>query len=558
MSDIPFDIDDILNEINRKKEEIEREINSVSANAEVAAAKIVDEAIEKAAVAEAPAEIPAEEPPAEEVVEEAPADEVPVEETADEAPAEEAPVDKAPVEEAPAADDPFENEELNAAYFEDVDRIFAETENGDTPAEEASEAEEGVNIFDFAEGIPEAEADELVRSNKKDKKWNKTKKGKILTAVIIALAVVLLGTGIFGFFYVNGILNDITDDNPKGDGSKIEEWNGMDQLIVKFDDIYEESNVSSYRDMAKKWYYNGEPASSTNIYNVLLIGEDTRGDEIKDEGTLADSVIIGSVNIESGELILTSILRDTYAYYELVPGDESTGTYGKINECMSKGDLSAYINAVERLFKINIDNYVLVNFSNFKKIIDSLGGVTIDITAKEIREINNHPKVYGNVYIDGDAGSKKLTGEQALAYCRIRHIDGDDVRADRQKTVLMSVFNQLKSASVMKLTSVVSNLLPYVKTGFSKSEILSIGQYALKNGWLSYKIVTHTVPKNGTRADGTPITVCVGGKGSNFYNTWCWKVDFPLAAQVLQEKVYGKTNITLAENRPNFKNLRAY
>ena len=532
MSDLPFDIDDILNEINKRKAEIEQEINAVSANAEAAAAEITGEIIEEAPAEEAPAE---------------------------EAPAEEAPAEETPIEETAEADEAlFDNEELNAAYFEDVDRIFAEAENGEAPAEEAGEAEEGVNIFDFAEDFSENEAAEPVRSGKKDKKWKKTKKGKILISVIIALAVVLVGTGIFGFFYVNGILNDITDNGEKGESSKIEEWTGMDQLVVKFDDIYEDSKVSSYRDMAKKWYYNGEPASSTNIYNVLLIGEDTRGDEIKDEGTLADSVIIASVNIESGEFILTSILRDTYAYYELVPGDESTGTYGKINGCMSRGDLSAYINAVERLFKINIDNYVLVNFSNFKKIIDTLGGVTIDITAKEIREINNHPKTYGNVYIDGDAGTKKLTGEQALAYCRIRHIDGDDVRADRQKTVLMSVFNQLKSASLVKLTSVVTNLLPYVKTGFSKSEILSIGQYALKNGWLSYKIVTHTVPKNDTRADGTPITVCVGGQGKNFYNAWCWKVDFPLAAQVLQEKIYGKTNITLADKRPNFKNLSAY
>ena len=535
MSELPFDIDDILNEINKRKEEMENEINSVSVNIDEVQSKIAEEA-------PADAEAPAEPAP-----EEAPAIDEPTAEPVNE-----------PVNEPAEADEVnFDDSDENAAYFEEVDRIFAEADSASETAQEKPAEEGEVNIFDLAGGIPANGEDAIVKTSKKSDE-KRSKKKKILISIIAILVIAIVGTGAFGFYYVDKILNNITDDDNTDGNIKTEEWAGMDKLVVKFDDIYEDSSASSYRDMVKKWYYNGEPASSTNILNILLIGEDTRGDEIKDSGALADSVIIASVNTETGELILSSILRDTYAYYELTPGDESTGTYGKINECMAKGGLSAYINAVERLFKINIDNYVLVNFANFKKIIDTLGGVTVEMTAKEIREINNNPKTYGNVYIDGDAGEKLLTGEQALAYCRIRHIDGDDVRADRQKTVLLNVFSQLKSASMLKLTSVVTNLLPYVKTGFSKNEIFSLGEYALKKGWLSYKLVTHTVPKNDTTADGTPITTCVGGKGADFYNKWCWKVDFPLAAQVLQEKIYGKTNITLAENRPNFKKLSAY
>ena len=557
MSDLPFDIDDILNEIDKRKSEIEQEIGAVSVNTKdtkssepekAAEAKIVETA-EPAPVAAKPA---------------------PVAPEAEQAEPEPTSVAPEPEEDKTAPESVNENEEahfneheISASYFDDVDKIFAEKENTGDHAEEAGAKDEGVNIFDFVEGASASNDTAKMRSTRKsksDKKKKKSKKGKIFLSIIIILVIAIAGTGAFGAYYVNKILSDITINNNNNEEAnpKTEEWTGMDKLVVKFDDIYEDSNVYSYRDMVKTWYYNGEPASSTNILNVLLIGEDTRGDEIKDKGSLADSVIIASVNTETGELILSSILRDTYAYYELVPGDESTGTYGKINECMSKGGLSAYINAVERLFKINIDNYVLVNFANFKKIIDTLGGVTIDMTAAEIREINNHPGTYGNVYIDGDAGEKLLNGEQALAYCRIRHLDGDQFRADRQKTVLLDVFSQLKSASMIKLTSVVTNLLPYVKTGFTKSEILSLGQYAISKGWLGYNIVTHTVPKNDTRADGTPITTCVGGQGSSFYNVWCWKVDFPLATQVLQEKIYGKTNVVLADYRPSFSNLSAY
>lgn len=523
MSDLPFDIDDILDEINKRKEEIGQELTPT--DPEPKEAPTTGEANGE------PAEEPAEEP-----------SEEPLEEPSEEP--------------APEADEAhFNDHDVSASYFEDVDRIFAEADNASKPAEEKTAEDGEVNIFDFVEDNPTVGDDAAMKSSKKSDK-KRSKKRKIIISIIVILVIAIAGAGAFGFYYVDKILSDITEEDPNNkEDAKTEEWNRMEKLIEKFDDIYEETDVYSYRDFSKQWYYNGEPASSTHILNVILIGEDTRGEEITDSGNLADSVIIASVNTETGELVLSSILRDTYAYYELTPGDETTGTYGKLNEAMSKGDLKAYINAVERLYKVNIDNYVLVNFSNFKQIIDILGGVTVEMTAAEIREINNHPGTYGNVYIEGDAGEKLLTGEQALAYSRIRHIDSDIYRSERQRTVLLNVFQQLKDASLPKLTKLVTTLLPYVKTGFTKNEIIEIGTYGFTHGWLGYKVVTHTVPINETKADGTVVNVWTDDK-SYGYDTL--KVDFPLAAQVLQEKIYGKTNVILAEDRPNFRYLSAY
>lgn len=559
MSDLPFDIDDILNEINKRKEEFEREIDSVSVNIEDAQSKAAEKKAEPKNVEASPQPAPVD--PAPEKLqaiaenEKPQADPEPVEEAV--AVPAEAP-EEAPVEEpAPEADEAhYVNHDISASYFADVDRIFAEADNAAEPAEE-KEAEDGaVNLFDFAENIAEdGEDTTMKRAKRADKKQNKSKKRKVIISVILIVAIVLAGVGTFGYFYIDKMLGHITPEENNREDGKTEEWSGMDTLIEKFNDIYEESDVDSYRDFAKKWYYNGDPVSSTHILNVILIGEDTRGEEITDAGNLADSVIIASVNVDTGELVLSSILRDTYAYYELVPGDESTGTYGKLNEAMSYGNLNAYINAVERLYKVNIDNYVLVNFSNFKQIIDILGGVTVEMTAAEIREINNHPGTYGNVYIEGDAGEKLLTGEQALAYSRIRHIDSDIYRSERQRTVLLNVFQQLKDASLPKLTRLVTTLLPYVKTGFTKNEIIEIGTYGFSHGWLGYKVVTHTVPINETKADGTVVNVWTDDTS---YGSATLKVDIPLAAQVLQEKIYGKTNVVLAEDRPNFRYLSAY
>ncbi|MDE6111027.1 MAG: LCP family protein, partial [Eubacterium sp.] len=376
------------------------------------------------------------------------------------------------------------------------------------------ESDEGVNLFELggyeAEKAPRSVRKEKMKNSKK--KWRKTPAGKICVSLILVLVIAIVGTGGYAVWYVNDMLNGITKQDPDAPSvTTTDEWKGMDEFYENFETINEEGYAASYRDMVKKWYYNGEPASSSNVLNVMLIGEDTRGSEISDSGTRADSAIIGSINTQTGEIVLTSILRDSYIYYETTPGDESTGRYGKINGAMAFGGVDCYINAVERMFKVNIDNYVIVNFTSFQKIIDSLGGVTVTVSAAEIREINNHPNTYGNVTINGEPGDISLSGEQALAYCRIRHIDSDNARADRQKTVLLSLFKKAKDASAMKLAELATTLMPYVKTGFSKKEILSIGQYALSHGWISYKTVTYTVPTNETNTDGTALTTCKGG-----------------------------------------------
>ncbi len=428
-----------------------------------------------------------------------------------------------------------------------------------------------VNLFDLS-GDNQNKKDK--KKNKKDKKkknknkdgekekFSKTKKGKIIISIIVVIAVLIVGGGIFAAIYINDALNKVTED-PKNKPVTVEEWDGMNELVEKFDPINEapSSEITDLSDMAKTWYYTGKPVSSTHVLNILLIGEDTRGDEIEDEGTRADSAIIASVNIDTGKITLTSILRDTYAYFELEEGNKESGRFDKINAAMSRGNLDCYIRTIENNFKINIDNYVLVNFASFKTIIDTLGGVDIEIKEREIKEINNHQARYGNVTIkktfEGDKGVVHLNGEQALAYSRIRKIDSDNERANRQKTVLNELFKKAKSSSNVKLVELVTKLLPYVKTGASKQEILDMGTYALKHGWIGYDVQTFNTPENFDDEQGKTVKVAIGGtyKGKSNSGDWKWRADLPVAAKHVQETIYGKTSIVLNENRPNFEKL---
>lgn len=393
-------------------------------------------------------------------------------------------------------------------------------------------------------------------------KFSKTKKGKIVISILVILAVLIVGGGIFAAIYINNALNQVSD-NQENKPVTVEEWDGMKELVEHFDPIYEapRSEISDLSDMAKTWYYTGKPASSTHVLNILLVGEDTRGTEIEDEGYRADSAIIASVNIDTGKITLTSILRDTYVYFELEEGNKESGRYDKINAAMSRGGLDCYIRTVENYFKINIDNYVLVNFDSFKTIINTLGGVDIEMKAKEIKEINNHQARYGNVTIkktfEGDEGVVHLNGEQALAYSRIRKIDSDNERANRQKTVLNELFKKAKSSSNVKLIELVTKLIPYVKTGASKQEILDMGTYALKHGWIEYDVQSFNVPENFEDAEGVMQKTAVGGtyKGKSSISDWKWRADLPLSAKRVQENIYGKTCVVLNEDRPHFEKL---
>ena len=416
-------------------------------------------------------------------------------------------------------------------------------------AVEDAEADEMVDILSMTEEEPEAESEkteaevvseELIEEEEPAKKKKSKKKGRIILAIvalIVALSVVI------AIIRIDDFLNIMTNNN--GSVATTEKpWQGMDKLVEEFSPIdeTEATQLASLKDMIKTWYYNGKPCSSSHVLNVLLIGEDTRGEEILDEGTRADSAIIVSVNIDTGVITLTSILRDAYTYWETTEGDESTGQFGKINGAMSTGDINAYINCVENMYKVKIDNYVIVNFDSFEKIVDHLGGVTLELTEAEINEINNHPKRYGNVTIEktfeGSKGKIKLNGKQALAYCRIRKIDSDNMRADRQKTCMKEVFKQAKNAKKIDIIPIVKDLIPYVKTGFSKSEIVKIARYAISQGWLDYDIYMQNLPEHNL-------------KGGTAFGAWVWKCDFPADAYNLQYIIYGKSNITLAHIRPD-------
>lgn len=517
-----YNIDDILSEVKKRREEAEAQIKSDSDEKEIVGSLVNDEPTVEPTIE------PVEEPV--EVIDNADdenefVDASTIDDIIDEQEPVQEPTDEPTVEPAPEPDDAPEED------FVDAQALVEQNGQGENPL---------VVLQDV----------DSERAERKEKRKKKKKKNTA-TRVICILLIIILSACLGVFLYVNNALNQVTDDdNPQ---STTEPVMAMDKLIENFQPIEETdaAQISSLQDMIKQWYRNGTPASSSRVLNILLIGEDTRGKNVLESGTRADSAIIASLNADTKQIKLTSILRDSYAYWETTPGDESTGKFDKINAAMSTGDIHTYINAVENLYKIKIDNYVIVNFTSFEKIIDTLGGVELELTSAEINEINNHQKRYGNVYIektfDGNKGTLKLTGKQALAYCRIRKIDSDNMRANRQKICLSKVFSDMKGASSVQLLKILNDMVPYVRTDMSKNNIVKTAKYALKEGWINFDIKTSNVPEYRNEESGA---------GGIFYGAWCWKADYPMDAYMLQMDIYGKSSITLARTRVDYINCR--
>lgn len=544
-----YNIDDILSEVKKHKEKELREAENAFKPDENAEGFTINTE-EKSVITEEPTEteqeVQAEEEPQEEIfsiTEEDPAEDFATQEQEAE---EQEPVVEAVTEDRTHSVNDAEKQPTQVEETEEEGDGEAET----VIKEEKSDIPDGfVDLLEIANETEALEEAPIEPKKKKEKK-KASKKSRTIRIILLFIVFIFSLAVVFGVVYIDRALDNMTDDS-----ASQEQWGGMDQLIENFPTINETeaSQLSSLQDMIRDWYYNGAPCSSSHVLNVLLIGEDTRGDEILEDETRADAAIIASVNIDTKTITLTSVLRDTYAYWEDTPGDENTAEFGKINGAMSMAGIDGYINCIESLYKIDIDNYVIVNFTSFESIIDQIGGVEIEITAAEIYEINSHPSRYGDVYIEqsfeGDSGTMLLDGKQALAYCRIRKIDSDNARADRQKICLNQIFEGVKDGSTVTQLKVVNALLPYVKTGFSSREILSIAQYALSQGWLSYDVQMTTVPY---------ARINERGAGGTYYGAWCWKADFPQDAYYLQTLIYGKSSVILARERVDILNCNLY
>ncbi|MCM1188909.1 MAG: LCP family protein [bacterium] len=206
--------------------------------------------------------------------------------------------------------------------------------------------------------------------------------------------------------------------------------------------------------------------------NIALFGVDARTDKQLLKGSRSDSTMIASINLDTGDIKLVSIYRDTYL---------NTGNkYTKCNAAYSYGGAEQAIKMLNMNLDMDIENFVTVGYKGLSEVIDGLGGVYIDVDSAELKHINNYQidvaKVLGCDYIPvKDTGYQLLNGLQATAYCRIRYTKGDDFkRTARQREVIKAIEEQAKKADLASLQSAFNGAIDDIYTSLDTDTILEL------------------------------------------------------------------------------------
>lgn len=225
-----------------------------------------------------------------------------------------------------------------------------------------------------------------------------------------------------------------------------------------------------------------------SILNILLIGQDRREDETR---TRADSILLCTFNKSTGQLTMTSFLRDLYVP---IPG------HGKdrINSAYAYGGMSLLKETLVENFGVHIDGTIEVDFTRFAGVVDALGGVTIQLRQDEAEVINRET---GSSLTEGP---QLLTGQQALAYSRIRSLDldGDFSRTSRQRQVLTALVDSYKDAGFSTLLASVREVLPMLTTDMTEPRLLMLA-LELFPMLSDIQIVSQHIPAAGTYTDET-------------------------------------------------------
>ncbi len=212
---------------------------------------------------------------------------------------------------------------------------------------------------------------------------------------------------------------------------------------------------------------------ATGYWNIAVFGVDSRDGNTKN--ALADVQVICSINQETGDIKLVSVYRDTYLKID------SKGTYHKINEAYFKGGHKQAVSALEENLDLKIDDYATFNWKAVAQAINVLGGVDIDITGPEFKYINAfitetvNSTGIGSTQL-ASAGPNHLDGVQAVAYCRLRLMDTDFQRTERQRKVISLALEKAKQADLATRTNLVKAILPQISTSIGVDDVLPLAK----------------------------------------------------------------------------------
>ncbi len=295
------------------------------------------------------------------------------------------------------------------------------------------------------------------------------KNNKIKTTVAVLAAVaLLLGASAFAVNHFQKKTEYSASDETSHSSTETETLGNTAEIMTPEDIEWNGDNFTADDD--------------DSLFNILLIGQDRRADEGRQR---SDAMILCSFNYETNELAMISFLRDLYVQ---IPGYSAN----RLNAAYVYGGFPLITQTFEENFGVTVDGCLEVDFDSFEQIIDILGGIDIELTAAEAQIVSD----------GAQEGLCHLDGEQALVYTRIRKIDSDFQRTERQRNLLSSVFLKMKDCSLSELMSLVNEILPLMTTDMTDEDLLSFA-VRFASSLSELEIANYGIPSQGNYKNAT-------------------------------------------------------
>ena len=208
------------------------------------------------------------------------------------------------------------------------------------------------------------------------------------------------------------------------------------------------------------------------IENILIFGIDSRGSN--DIVCRADSIMVLTLDQRNDSIKLTSLMRDCAVNIE------GKSSQDKLAHSYAYGGVGLLINTINDNFGLDISRFVMLDFNSASQIIDIVGGIDINIESDEVKYANQgilaHNDTLGtNVPYLTHEGYQTISGPQAVAWSRIRHLDSDFVRTGRQRTVATALMTKVTSMGTIDQLSVFEDMAGMFETNMQSDDLLRLG-----------------------------------------------------------------------------------
>lgn len=302
--------------------------------------------------------------------------------------------------------------------------------------------------------VSEMYADIIPEKKKKKKKKHHPVRNTVLVLLCISIAAVSC-VGFYGYNTVNRLLSSFNTDEPLKDNEYIDD-----------SELYRDSEQT----------------------NILLIGVDARESDVSSR---SDTMMLLTIDNKNGQIKLTSFLRDSYVK---IAGRKKE----KLNAAYFRGGIQGLVDTLELNFKVEIPYYMLVDFEIFTTVVDMLGGIEVEVTEKESAYSKKTPTDRGG-YLPLEAGENiHLNGTEALWYSRMRYLDSDFMRTQRQRKVITAIVEKAKLQKPQALLELAETIIPLIKTNITADEMKKLGIDAVLDKAYNYSIVQQQIPADET------------------------------------------------------------